>query len=505
MDQQDQQQEQSVITIVLTADNHLGYTIPGQPGRKREELRQRLRRAFQQVTDFAIAQGVDLFLQAGDLFDSIHPDEQDRSFVAERLAELKQAGIHSFAVGGLHDTPGETHTHAGEAASSVLAPQLSYARLGALQYFPPQAGETLHPFLLNIRGTLVGICGLSAVQPGQPGLSGQSEQSGEALARVRVDNEIERAALPILLLSTPLEEEPSTPTVASPLSSLLAQTPFRLVLAGYHHAYRHFTSGQADVVIAGATHRFNFQDPTGEPGFVFLGIAASGLRWCRQIPVESIHLRRLEIPLAQWWTATQEKSDSSETSRVTARVAPTLDRDSSDTDSSRVGATLAVTLENAPLDGDSSDTDSSRVGATLAVALENAPVTKNAPVTENAPTARLLEELRPLCTEDALVQLRLTGAISRQRYHQLELASIRRYGEAHAFAFSIDDSSLTFLPGDDGETGAAPLKSFEERLSPREELIALADEWIAAAQDEQEQKALLATKEELLAALWKGV
>lgn len=73
-----QEQEQNIITIVLTADNHLGYTIPGQPARKREELRQRLRHAFQQATEFAIGQGVDLFVQGGDLFDTVHPDEQDR-------------------------------------------------------------------------------------------------------------------------------------------------------------------------------------------------------------------------------------------------------------------------------------------------------------------------------------------------------------------------------------------------------------------------------------------
>lgn len=426
-----EQQEQNVITLVLTADNHLGYTIPGQPARKREELRRRLRHAFRQVTDFAISQGVDFFLQAGDLFDTTHPDEQDRSFVAERLAELKRAGIHSFAVGGLHDTPAETHTHGGEVVSHVPPPQLSYAQLGALHYFPPRTGETLHPSLLNIRGTLVGLCGCSAEQALQPGLS---RLSAEMLARVRIDGEIERAAIPILLLPMPLDEETFTPVGASPLSSLLAQTSFRLVLGGYHHAYRHFTSGQTDVIVAGATHHFSFQDPIDEPGFVFLGIAADGLRWCSHIPVDSIHLCRLEVPLAQWWEG------------------------------------------NAPDSTDQAD-----------------------------PTARLLEELGPLCTEDAMVQLRLTGEVSRQRYHQLELASIRRYGEAHAFAFSIDDSALTFLSGDETAASAASQSAFEERLSPREELIALADEWIAAAQEEQEQKALLATKEELLAALWKGV
>src|SRR5438094_1259360 len=98
-----------VITIVLTADNHLGYSALSQPPRKRELRKQQLRHAFQQATDFAIGQGVDLFVQAGDLFDTTNPDEQDRSFVAERLAQLRQAGIRTFAVGGIHDTPAQRY------------------------------------------------------------------------------------------------------------------------------------------------------------------------------------------------------------------------------------------------------------------------------------------------------------------------------------------------------------------------------------------------------------
>src|SRR5713101_9231398 len=176
-----QEETNNVITIVLTADNHLGYTVPGQPPRKREEQRQRQRRAFQQATDFAVGQGVDLFLQAGDLFDTTNPDEQDRSFVAVRLAQLRQAGIRAFAVGGLHDTPVEAlpSLNAGEAStvSPAPAPQISFARLGALHYFEPSPGaskanaageQPLEPAIFDVRGTLVGICGLS-VYAGQEG------------------------------------------------------------------------------------------------------------------------------------------------------------------------------------------------------------------------------------------------------------------------------------------------------------------------------------------------
>src|SRR6266516_5062068 len=132
-----------IITIVLTADNHLGSTTFGQQllptlaAQKHEEHQQRLRHAFRQATYFAIGQGVDLFVQAGDLFNTSNPSERDRSFIAARLAQLLQAGIRTFAVGGMHDTPAQTHslldrTTSGFEDAGIPAPQISYACLGAL-------------------------------------------------------------------------------------------------------------------------------------------------------------------------------------------------------------------------------------------------------------------------------------------------------------------------------------------------------------------------------------
>src|SRR5579883_2936001 len=167
------EQANGVITVILTADNHLGYAAAGQGPRKREERKQRLRYAFQQATDFAIGQGVDLFIQAGDLFDSTSPDEQDRSFVATRLAQLRQAGIRAFALGGLHDTPASSQ--------AIPAPQISYARLGALHYFPPHPPVTpLEPLMIDVRGTRVGLCGLGVV----------AGDDGDPLAQLRVESEI---------------------------------------------------------------------------------------------------------------------------------------------------------------------------------------------------------------------------------------------------------------------------------------------------------------------------
>jgi DNA repair exonuclease SbcCD nuclease subunit len=422
-----QEETKNVITIVLTADNHLGYTAAGQHPRKREEQRQRQRHAFQQAADFAVGQGVDLFLQAGDLFDAPHPDEQDRSFVAARLAQLKQAGIRVFALGGVHDTPAEAHSMLGDAV--VPAPQLSYASLGALHYFPPNDSAAtprriLQPVMIDIRGIQVGICGLGVM----------AGQQGDPLAHAQVDSDIERAAISLLLLHAPIEGVTSGTSALDTQAqisraSISSQSAFRYILSGYHHAFTRLSIGRSEVIVAGTTQHIHFNDPDGEPGFVFLGIAADGVRWCRHIAVDGVQLRRLVIPVADLWP--DETSD---------------------------------------------------------------------------PTARILEQLRPLCAEDAMVQLRLEGELTRQRYHQLDLNQLRRYGEEHAFAIAIDDSAVTFLPDAEAISRAQSMtfsaSDIEERLSPRDELIRLADEWIAGAEDEQEQQALVATKEELLAALW---
>lgn len=404
-----------VITIVLTADNHLGYAGVGQQPRKREERQQRLRHAFQQATDFAIVQGVDLFIQAGDLFDTTAPDERDRSFVAAKLAQLKQAGVRAFALGGVHDTPTDTLSVLGEANP---APLLSYARLGALHYFPPVQKldeQELEAATLDIRGIRVGICGLGVL----------SEQDDDFLAHLRVPTEVEKADLPILVLHAPIEMLVTDAVLLDTypqvsLSSLKKQSTFKYILAGYHHNYSRTTIGQAEVIVAGATQHVDFSTLDRAPGFVFLGLATDGIRWCNHISVDSFSLQRLVIQTQDLWA----------------------DQDS------------------AP------------------------------------PTEVILEQLRPLCSEDTIVQLRLEGELTRSAYHQLDLNQIRRYGEEHCFALAIDDSALFILPElETVSTGTG------ERFSPREELVALADEWIVTSTNEQEREALRITKEELLLAM----
>ena len=405
----------AVITVVLTADNHLGYIGFGQQPRKREERQQRLRDAFQQATDFAIVQGVDLFIQAGDLFDSTSPGELDRSFVAGRLAQLKQANIQTFAISGVHDTQS-----AGD--DTTAAPQVSYARLGALHYFPShQDKQELEAVTLNIRGLQVAICGLSVV----------TGDVGDPLAHFSVPVEVERAALSLLILHAPIEGLAEglslleSRTLVSQ-SSIQAQSFFSYIFAGYHHQFQRLHLGQTELIVAGATQHLDCGQwvssagPEHEPGFVFLGLAADGIRWCNHIPVDTLSLQRLVLHTSDLWS---EQSSHS-------------------------------------------------------------------------PTEVILERLRPLCNANTMIQLHLVGELKRSAYHQLDLNQIRRYGEENCFALAIDDSALSLLSEQEAFSS-----EMGERLSPREELIALADEWINATDDEQERKALRMTKEEVIKAL----
>lgn len=242
-------------------------------------------------------------------------------------------------------------------------------------------------------------------------------------------------------------------------STIAGQSSFRTILAGYHHAYQHVRIGHTDVIVAGATQHIDFSDPDDDPGFVFLGLAADGIRWCHHISVDTLHLRRLVIHTTELW------------------------RD----------------------------------------------VTGDEGTTSPVPNDIILERLRPLCTSDSMVQLQLVGELSRDQYHQLDLNQFRCYGEEHCFELAIDESRLSLLPIDrasgtsadmmahisppfpsqtssplenDGESTASRSAAMvDERLSPREELVNLANEWIDATDDEQEKRALIATKEELLAAL----
>ena len=441
--------QQVSVKIVLTANNHLGRDIVGQ--RRREERLQKLRDALQQATSFAVAQGADLFIQAGDLFDTTTPDEQDRTFVASCLARLKHAGIPVIALGGTHDTPIPISDESASTPSLPPAPQRSYAQLGALHYFSPLPGdEESEPLFLDIHGLRIGIAGIGwENESSTTKQTKQTEQTEHSVQNpfTRVRSDVERTTLPLLILHTPIEGIATTlPRIAGrdkiallKRDTIAQQKAFRVILDGYSHRYSRTHIGNTEVISAGSTQSdtgaYRAHQDDVSPGFVYLGLTPQSVRWCNLVSVDALLARQLTISLHTLW-----------------------------------------------------------------------PVVSLSAQTKN-PTELILEQLESSSTPETMMWLRLEGEVTRSQYHQLDLNKIRHYGEQHYFSLAIDDSSVTLLPDhqehqEQLRPTTTPSQERGERFSLRDEVISLADGWIAdAEQDEHERTTLHHVKEDVLAAI----
>ena len=148
--------------------------------------------AFKQVVDAAIERRAHLFIQAGDLFDSVDPRNRERDFVAEQLMRLQSAGMHTFAVSGNHDTPRQKTEQGG------FAPQNIYHRLNGMYYFA--SSDVLTPVELDVAGLRLALAGLSYHPGVVPG--------GDPLDHVGItdpDGVLTGADLGILILHAAIE------------------------------------------------------------------------------------------------------------------------------------------------------------------------------------------------------------------------------------------------------------------------------------------------------------
>lgn len=85
-----------------TSDIHLGATFDVL-GDKASEQREQLKTTFSKVVDLALARDVDLFLIAGDLFDSNNPSPSLIDFVSRIFTRLTDHGIKICLIPGNHD------------------------------------------------------------------------------------------------------------------------------------------------------------------------------------------------------------------------------------------------------------------------------------------------------------------------------------------------------------------------------------------------------------------
>ena len=287
-------QDEGIVRVILTADNHLSAYSPKLSPTKLAERRRRLGMAFKQVVDAAIERRAHLVIQAGDFFDSVDPRNRERDFVAEQLMRLQLAGIHPFGVSGNHDTPRQKTEQGG------FAPQNVYHRLNGMYYF--DSSDVLRPVGLDIAGLRIALAGLS-YHPGViPG--------GDPLDHVKIvdsDDVLTGADLGILILHAAIEGHafPGEKETFVRRSSLAKFEGFRVVLAGHVHAYDRFSIGNKAVVVCGATERMEFGQSEGKTGFVYLELTRDGLRYAEQIPVEPQPRHAITIRTTELWPPLQ--------------------------------------------------------------------------------------------------------------------------------------------------------------------------------------------------------
>lgn len=418
------------IRVVLTADNHLSAYSPKLSPTKLTERRKRLGMAFKQTVDAAIERKAHLFIQAGDLFDSTDPRNQERKFVAEQLMRLRSAGTQVFGVSGNHDTPRQRTEQGG------VAPQSIYHQLGAMHYFG--SSDFLEPIQCNIDGLRVAVAGLS-YHPGIP-------PGGDPLDHVQIidpGDMVASADLGILILHSAIEGHafPGEMETFVRRSSLARFAGFRVVLAGHVHAYARFSIADKAIVVCGATERMEFGQDEDKTGFVYLEFTGDGLRHTEHIPIKPQPRHVITIRTTELWPP--QRSDGA----AQPEYASELGR-----------------KEVLP-------------GEALAL-----------PITE-----RILQQVEPYCTEDAMVRLTLEGPTTREQYHALDVRSIWMYGQQRAFSFEVDESRLLltneFLHNDVARG---------ERIAPRDVLEAITQEWMEQADTPDARALLTKTRQRVL-------
>jgi hypothetical protein len=369
------QAEPASVGIVVTGDNHLSPALTGLSHQRRAQRRARLRAGFSAAVDFAIVHDARLFVLAGDLFDSVTPSAQDRTFVATALARLRHAGIPCVAVSGEHDQPRDGDRDG-------TSPLQVYAAQQALYLF--EETDTLRPRLFELGELRIAVAGLSrplAVKPGYDPLA--------AVALDDAEHALDRSDVGLLIAHAPIEGLAPTGVPAGTVRrGNLATLPekFRIIAAGHVHHYRYKRIAKRDVVVCGATERMRFDTEEGAAGFAWLRINRTGVVSARHVPIEEQPRADLVISTTRLWPMPFE-------------VCP-------------------------PSDG--VDT-----------------IGECCPLPAFNPVRLLRLHLSEVCTEEAIVRLRLCGPLTREQHSELALGELMAYGRRHAFSFQLDTRGLS--------------------------------------------------------------
>lgn len=258
------------VRIVVTADNHLNRFYDRMSPQKLSRRRQYLRAGFRAAIDYALKWPAHLFVIAGDLFDQPDPRNVDRAFVAYCLAQLRDAGIQVFAIGGNHDTPRQSTEQGGRTPLEI------YAELGALRYF--ESSTEIETEVVDVAGLCIAVAGMSPdplLPPESDPLQGVSwsRPVGANLGIVVLHGLVEGYA----------PAEPRAPVFrTSSLKTL--QGADAVIVGDIHRPAQQQLAGQL-LVIPGATERMTSGERADVPGFVVLEGGMEGITRAERIQI----------------------------------------------------------------------------------------------------------------------------------------------------------------------------------------------------------------------------
>jgi predicted phosphodiesterase len=96
----------TLMRFLHTADSHLGYSAYSRLNEEGYNQREvDIYEGFRQVIDAALKHKVDFVIHAGDLFDTVRPNNRALSFAIDQVLRLSRANIPFVVISGNHDTP----------------------------------------------------------------------------------------------------------------------------------------------------------------------------------------------------------------------------------------------------------------------------------------------------------------------------------------------------------------------------------------------------------------
>jgi DNA repair exonuclease SbcCD nuclease subunit len=402
------------VRIVATGENLLSAPLPDLTPARRAERRARLCTAFRAAVDCALERRAQLFFIAGNLFASPAPENADRTFVAQELARLHEAGVTCVAVAGPRDVGGD---------ASDVAPYRLYESSADLRFFPP--GEAMQPALVVIDGVRVALAGSSAAPNANLFEQARFDDPDDVLGR---------ADLAILILPEQVEGVRAAAGGSISASSLAAlPSVFHLVIAGGAPQFGKVKVGKREAVAPGASERHSFDTPAESAGFAWIEMNAEGVTLAEHVRIEE--QPRVEVEIA------------------TKRLFPhgDVEDEADDEKYARSGAHLLPVLT--PEELMAADTDGDDVVT---------PYTPPPPDAERERVLkRILDALQGACRPDTMARARLTGPLTRRQFHRLPLAETLRYGRQEAFSFELDTSGLV-IESEHTDTTPGPVSLNDE-------------------------------------------